>query len=92
MVSAVVDPASIPQAGVQPDISYAPDFEKYQARTKQRLASGNLNSGLPEGFPRKLDSDLVWEGKDLEGAFQWVYELSEAEIQEIEDALKHFKC
>lgn len=84
--------ASTIQSGVQPDISYAPDLEKYQARTKQRLASEKLNSTLPEGFPHKLDSYLVWESKDLEGTFQWVHELSEAEIKEIEDGLKHFQC
>lgn len=84
--------ASTTQPGVQPDISYAPDLEKYQARTERRLASEDLNSTLPDGFPRKLVSDLVWEGKELEGTFQWVYELNEAEIKEIEDALKHFKC
>ena len=49
----------------QPDIAYAPDFEKYQARTARRLAERKLATTLPEGFPSELRGDLVWEGKTL---------------------------
>lgn len=77
----------------KPDISYAPDLEKYQARTKRRLESEKLDLvTLPEGFPRKLESSFVWEGKGLEESYQWVYELSEEQVEEIEKALVHFKC
>jgi len=77
---------------VQPDISYAPDHNKYLARTRHRLETEKLPKIVPEGFPKKLFSDFVWEGKDLEGKYEWVYELKAAEVKEIEDALKHFKC
>jgi len=97
-MAAAVSQAPIPLSHHlgQPDISYAPDWEKYLLRTKRRLESEEEKlhlKGLPAGFPRKLESSFVWEGKDLvEGKYQWVYELSEPEVDEIEKALRHFKC
>jgi hypothetical protein len=77
----------------QPDIDYAPDLDKYIARTQRRLQKEPLHHyPLPEGFPKSLVSDFVWEGKGLEKTYQWIYELNQEEIVEIEDALKHFKC
>ncbi|MBE3044996.1 hypothetical protein IMZ48_21040 [Candidatus Bathyarchaeota archaeon] len=75
----------------QPDIAYAPDFEKYQARTARRFAEEKLATTLPEGFPSELRGDLVWEGKTLAETYDWTYVLSEDQLEEIEDALKHFK-
>ncbi|KAK2772041.1 hypothetical protein FQN52_002219 [Onygenales sp. PD_12] len=80
-----------PRYGTQPDIAYAPDFEKYQARTKRRLATEKIDSSLPPGFPKKLVSDLVWEGGNIEETYQWVYELNESQVGEIETALANFK-
>lgn len=77
----------------QPDISYTPDFNKYQTRIKQRLATEKLKSRpLPPGFPDKLHSDLVWEDDGLADRYNWTYELNAEEVEELEDALKHFKC
>jgi hypothetical protein len=75
----------------QPDIEYAPNYEKYVARTKQRLSNKNLEQSLPPGFPIEPKSDLVWEGASLEARYNWTYELSEKDLEEIEDALQHFK-
>jgi hypothetical protein len=75
----------------QPDIGYAPNYEKYLARTKRRFESGRLEKSLPLGFPQKLNSDLVWEGKDIAEIYDWVYELIPDEIEEIEQGLQHFK-
>lgn len=76
----------------QPDISYAPDRERWSKRAAQRLAEDPtlLSTPLPEGFPRKLDSPLVWEGKNWENESQWVYNLSPAELKEIDEAVRHF--
>lgn len=79
-------------APTQPDIAYAPDFEKYQARTARRLQDAKLEKSLPPGFPKQLHSDLAWEGEGLAGRYQWTYELSGEQLSEIEDALKHFQC
>ncbi|EHL03125.1 hypothetical protein M7I_0817 [Glarea lozoyensis 74030] len=76
----------------QPDIDYAPDLDKYLARTQRRLQKEPLHEQpLPEGFPKTLVSDFVWEDQDLEKTYQWVYELNDQEIAEIEEALGHFK-
>ena len=77
----------------QPDIDYAPDLDKYLARTQRRLQTEPLKEAtLPEGFPKQLESDFVWEGKDLEGKYQYVYELTEDQVAEVEDGLRYFKC
>lgn len=43
----------------QPDIGYTPDYDKYLARVQKRLATEKLDKSLPQGFPQKLESDLV---------------------------------
>ncbi|KAF4957351.1 hypothetical protein FSARC_11326 [Fusarium sarcochroum] len=49
----------------QPDIAYTPDYDKYVARARRHEQSGRLDASLPPGFPQKLESDLVWNGRDL---------------------------
>ena len=79
--------------GVQPDIQYHPDYSKYVARTARRLAENpNLPSApLPIGFPDKVAGPIVWKGEDWKNEKQWVYKLSDAELQEIDNAVQHFK-
>ena len=76
----------------QPDITYAPDFEKYQTRVATRLSKGGLASTLPVGFPEELRGDLVWEGETLPETYDWTFVLNEEQLGEIEKALTHFKC
>jgi hypothetical protein len=75
-----------------PDIEYAPDAEKWKARTSRRLEEDPSlpDVPLPEGFPEKLDSPLVWEGKDWKDEKEWVYDLSTDQLEEIDSAVKHF--
>ena len=79
---------------VQPDIDYHPDIEKYRQRTVLRLKADPTlpNTPLPAGFPPEVEHPSVWEGKDWTNEEQWVYKLSEEELEEIDDALKHFEC
>ncbi|KAK6498347.1 hypothetical protein TWF481_010938 [Arthrobotrys musiformis] len=79
--------------GEQPDIEYHPNPAKYHTRTQLRLnADPNLpNKPLPSGFPARVEGPIVWEGKDWTDEKQWVYELSLAELKEIEDAVEYFK-
>lgn len=84
---------TLSRPAAQPDIAYAPDFAKYQARTKKQLASGNSHEqSLPTGFPTKLEGDFVWDGDSIQKTYEWVHELTDVEIAEVEDALQHFKC
>lgn len=76
----------------QPDIAYAPDYQKWQARAAWRLASEDLPKTVPEGFPNQLSGDLVWEGDKLAETYDWTYVLSEDQLAEIDRAKKHFKC
>jgi bacteriocin-like protein len=84
---------ALSRSAVQPDIAYAPDFAKYEARTKKRLATEKLEKQtLPAGFPSRLESDFVWDGDSVKGTYEWVHELNDKELAEIEGALEHFKC
>ncbi|KAF9477035.1 taurine catabolism dioxygenase TauD [Pholiota conissans] len=76
----------------QPDITYHPDRRNWEERTARRLAENPSlpHSMLPEGFPTKLTSPLVWEGKDWKGEEQWVFNLTPAHLEEIDAAVKHF--
>ena len=76
----------------QPDIAYTPQYENYKARTTRRIQTEKLVQSLPEGFPAKLDSDLVWDGNHLAEYYDWNYHLTPADLAEIDEALKHFKC
>lgn len=76
---------------VQPDIQYHPDYEKYQALTRRRKETESLQTSLPKGFPEKLTSPLVWDGKDIEKNSDWVYKLSDEQLDEIDAGLKSFK-
>jgi hypothetical protein len=77
----------------QPDIQYHPDLVKYKERTSRRLQQNPdlLKTKLPPGFPDKVEGPIVWEGKDWTNEDQWVYKLSDNELQEINDALKYFE-
>ncbi|KAK7923982.1 hypothetical protein PG985_006036 [Apiospora marii] len=68
----------------QPDIVYAPDYQKWQARAARRLASEALSKTVPEGFPNQLSGDLVWEGDKLAETYDWTYMLNEDQLAEID--------
>ncbi|PPQ71304.1 hypothetical protein CVT26_011955 [Gymnopilus dilepis] len=75
----------------QPDIAYHPDETKWKARTARRLAEEPSlpQTPLPAGFPKKLESPLVWEAKDWTNASQWEYVLNQDQLKEIDEAVKH---
>ncbi|KAK3998133.1 hypothetical protein QBC44DRAFT_354074 [Cladorrhinum sp. PSN332] len=82
-----------PQSGPpgQPDISYQPNLDKYLARIKRRTETEDLSKTLPPGFPRQLNSKLVWDGRTLAETYDWNYKLTDEDLVEIEAALEHFK-
>ncbi|KAH3964411.1 hypothetical protein HBH98_117340 [Parastagonospora nodorum] len=83
-------PAAQPPPG-QPDISYHPDWNKYQARVARRTQTEELPKNLPEGFPKELKGDLVWEGETLAQNYTWTYVFSADQLADIDNALAHFK-
>ena len=80
-------------AAVQPDIGYHPDEAKWRARTARRLAEDPSlpSTSLPDEFPSQVSGPIVWGGSDWKGEDQWVYNLSEEELQEIDSGMRHFK-
>ncbi len=75
----------------QPDIAYAPNWDTYQARAQRRVEEEKLAKALPDGFPTKLQSELVWDGATVSDRYQWWYKLTESDIAEVDSALQHFK-
>ncbi|KAG6846235.1 hypothetical protein H0H93_015136, partial [Arthromyces matolae] len=86
-------PRNDAKAPQQPDIEYHPDEAKWKARTARRLAEDPslLKASLPDGWPTKLESPLVWQGSDWKDEKQWTYDLNDVQLKEIDDALKHFR-
>jgi hypothetical protein len=76
---------------VQPDIQYHPEYEKYKERTRRRKETETLQTSLPAEFPQQLISPLVWEGKNVEKGDDWIYQLKDDQLDEIDAALRKFK-
>lgn len=76
----------------QPDISYHPDLQKFHLRTERLKGQRSPSASLPDGFPEKLSSPLVWDGKDFTEEEEWTFSLNEAQLEEIHNALNYFKC
>ncbi|KAF6829600.1 TfdA family Taurine catabolism dioxygenase [Colletotrichum musicola] len=91
MAAAAVQAPSLPGPPGQPDIGYTPNHDNYLARVKRRHEQEKLENTLPEGFPQKLESQLVWDGNTLAEDYDWNYVLTEADKKEVDDALRHFK-
>ncbi|KAF7563167.1 hypothetical protein G7046_g958 [Stylonectria norvegica] len=92
IMSAVAVQAPVPVGPVgQPDIAYTPNHDTYLARVKRRQETEQLQKSLPTGFPTKLHSDLVWDGKDLAKTYDWNYVLTDADLEEVAAALQHFR-
>lgn len=91
VASSYSTPTAAPPPG-QPDIEYAPNYAKFQARSERRLKTETLQTSVPDGFPEQLSGDMVWEGNELAETYDWTYVLSEEQLIEIDAALKHFKC
>lgn len=75
-----------------PDIDLIPSFEKYEARV-ERLSKTHPfhDTTLPPGFPKKFEAQRAWVGSDFADEIDYVYQLSEIEIGEIEAALLYFQ-
>ncbi|KAM5344758.1 hypothetical protein ACJ41O_010620 [Fusarium nematophilum] len=91
-MAAAVQPPPLTGPIGQPDITYAPQLDKYLARAKRRQETETLRTTLPAGFPQKLVSDLVWDGKDIAARHDWNYHLTDEDISEIDEALRGFKA
>ena len=76
-----------------PDIDWIPSFETYQRRV-ETLARRQpyRENDVPVGFPRRVDGERSWTGSGLHCEEDYVTNLSETDIDEVLQALLHFKC
>lgn len=74
----------------QPDISYHPDYEKYQIRIERLREQRASHTALPPSFPEKLAGPLVWEGQDFTDESEWTFVLTPDQLNEINSALLYF--
>lgn len=80
---------TVPQ--IQPtDLDYTPIRQKWLDRTERRFRTEKLSTELPEGFPPKLDSGLVWDGQKLPEIYDWTYHLTYDDLEEIKQAVAYF--
>lgn len=93
LVNEVASKLSLTDKPKQPDIAYHPDRANWEARTARRLAQDPSlpKTSLPDGFTSRLESPLVWKGSDWKDENQWVFQLTEEHLREIDDAVTHFK-
>ena len=87
-------PVEEPQEDVvRPSIQFQPFSEDYEARVKRLEEKRKTlpQETLPEGFPKAIEGDRVWHGKDIKSLEQLMIHFSPADIEELEAALKHFK-
>lgn len=73
------------------DIGYEVDEAKYRRRSEARLRAGDLPTAVPAGWPAEVSGPLVWSGDDYSDETEYVYELTDADKEEIARALKFFK-
>lgn len=79
-------------------LSYYPDREESAARTSYRLQNEQIQNSLPDGFPVQLNSKMVWDRNSLSidehesnDGTDCVLALDEAQLAEIDAAVKHFE-
>lgn len=90
--TATITAPAVPGPPGQPDISYVPDPQKWRARAEQRIKAGGLPKTVPDGFPEQLTGELVWEGDSVANEYDWTFVLNDRHLDEIDNAVKHFKC
>jgi hypothetical protein len=76
----------------RPKIEWNPSYSTYQSRVEMlsKLQFSRLQS-VPPGFPKLVEAPWVWDGSDYRNEQDYVFQLEEKDIEEIETAVKHFK-
>jgi hypothetical protein len=73
-----------------PDIEWNPCFDTYLNRVEHLFKlHANRPKTVPGGFPAQIDAPWAWSGSEI--GFNFVFQLSNEDIKEVEDALRYFK-
>ena len=75
----------------RPSIKFQPVQAEYEARSERILANLPPGATLPKEYPKEVTGERLWIGKEVGGVDAFAVQLSSAEIEEIENALKEFK-
>lgn len=78
------------------EIPYYPNREQYEAGSRCCLQKTYVEGSLPYGFPEKMDSNMVWEGRDITlthtgEEIPYLVILDHSQLEEIDEALKYFQ-
>jgi hypothetical protein len=81
----------VPVVNTAPNVDWDPVISKHLART-EALVKLNLprETSVPDGFPTAIDAPWAWSGAALKES-DYVLQLSEVDIKEINSALTLFK-
>ena len=77
----------------RPSIAFQPNWADYLARANKLAAQRSPSEihELPEGFPKAITGARAWSGQDVSGLEEFVIQLTDTHIAEIESGLKYFK-
>ncbi|KAK6829137.1 hypothetical protein RU639_003327 [Aspergillus parasiticus] len=86
-------------SGIQ-QVSYHLNRNDYQSRIFNHAQRQSIDTSLPHGFPKRLESKMAWEAKDISldhalgggGGTPYLLILQGPQLAEIDAALKHFQC
>jgi hypothetical protein len=72
-------------------LPYHPSLEAHLRRSQGFQIDKN-EKYLPDEYPEKIESPLVWRGDDIKSkSEQWILQLDEEEVGEINAALETFQ-
>ncbi|KAE8333800.1 hypothetical protein BDV39DRAFT_188167 [Aspergillus sergii] len=85
-------------SGIQ-QVSYHLNRNDYQSRIFNHAQRRSIDTSLPHGFPKRLESKMAWEAKDISldhalgggGGTPYLLILQGPQLAEIDAALKHFQ-
>ncbi|KOC13077.1 hypothetical protein AFLA70_102g003010 [Aspergillus flavus AF70] len=84
-------------SGIQ-QVSYHLNRNDYHSRIFNHAQRRSIGTSLPPGFPKRLESKMAWEAKDISldhalgGGTPYLLILQGPQLAEIDAALKHFQC
>ncbi len=74
------------------DRSWMPSFGGVPLSVMQDVSRRIVRGEMPDGFPNQVNADMAWPGETYQDQPErYQFQLSEADIEEIEGAVEQFK-
>jgi len=75
-----------------PEIQWDPSYATYQSRVEMlSQLQFPRPQAVPTGFPKVVDAPWVWEGSTFRNDQDYILQLNEKDLQEIDEAVNYFK-